>query len=127
MGVYRHLPVFALQRAGPGWLIWAPYVDGNPCTPAVRLVGVVTKPGVYGCIANLQGARVIRAFRSFETRTETRGEANNKTTWPREQLFEIARLLDRLDVRDIEHFCLQRAALSHELRRLAARWAVPRC
>jgi hypothetical protein len=65
---------------------------------------------------------VIRSFRSWQSRVpETRAEIND-LRWPRDELLEVARLLDHLDTRDIERFYLQRSALSHELRRLA-RWA----
>jgi hypothetical protein len=64
---------------------------------------------------------VIRSFRSFQARaSETRAKTDN-INWPRRELLEIADLLSRLDVRDIEHFCLQRACLARELRRIAAR------
>jgi len=64
---------------------------------------------------------VIRSFRSWQSRVpKTRAEIGD-IAWPRQELLEIADLLSRLDVRDIENFCLQRACLARELRRLAAR------
>jgi hypothetical protein len=64
---------------------------------------------------------VIRAFRSFQARTpKTRAEIGD-ITWPRQELLEIAFLLDRLDVRDVERFSLQRQCLARQLRRIAAR------
>jgi hypothetical protein len=64
---------------------------------------------------------VIRSFRSFQSRaSKTRAEIGD-IVWPRRELLELADLLARLDIRDVERFCLQRAALAHELRRLAAR------
>ena len=50
---------------------------------------------------------------------KTRAEIGNVSR--RDQLLELARLLDRLtpDYSDPERFLLQKSALAHELRRLA--------
>ena len=67
---------------------------------------------------------MIRAFRSFDSKPRTRGQINN-IVWPKNELLEIARLLDRLEPPNFRHpelYFEQRSALSHELRRLA-RWA----
>jgi hypothetical protein len=117
------LPLYAVQRlASDHWLVRAPSAD--PCTPAVRVIAVLAEPSYSGA-EKRRGGAVIRSFRSWQSRvSKTRAEIGD-IAWPREGLFELARLLDHLDTRDIERFCLQRAALAHELRRLA-RWA-PRC
>ena len=45
----------------------------------------------------------LQLFRSFQARVpETRAEIGN-LNWPRQELLELADLLSRLDVRDIEH------------------------
>jgi hypothetical protein len=41
----------------------------------------------------------------------------------RRELEQIADLVGRLDVRDVERFCLQRACLARELQKLARRAA----
>ena len=114
-----NLPVYAVQRSESGrWLVWAP--DNDPCAPAVRCVAVLDEPD-YRTIDEPRSAVVIRSFRSWQSRVP-KTPAGNGIHWPRDELLQVARLLDRLDVRDIERFCVQRRALSHELRRLA-RWA----
>jgi hypothetical protein len=113
-------PLYAVQCSGPGrWLVWAP--DDDPCASAICVVAVLEEPAYHGA-REPQSSNVIRAFRTWQSRIpEARAEINN-IVWPREELLEVARLLDHLDTRDIERFCLQRSALAHELRRLA-RWA----
>jgi hypothetical protein len=113
------LPLYALQRSGSGrWLIRAP--DSDPFAPAVRSIAAIVEPD-YPTIEEPRGATVIRAFRSWQSRVpQTRAEIGD-INWPRQELLEIADLLSRLDVRDVEHFCLQRACLARELRRLAVR------
>jgi hypothetical protein len=113
--------IFAVQRVAPNrWVLWVP--DDDPCTPAVRCVAVFEEPAYSGA-ENRRGAAVIRSFRSWQSHVPERVEVGN-IPWPREELLQVAHLLDHLDLPDIERFCLQRSALSHELRRLA-RW-VPR-
>jgi hypothetical protein len=58
--------------------------------------------------------------------TRNRGELND-ISWPRDELLEVALLLDRLspdshDVAGLENYCLKKRALVRELRRLA-HWA----
>jgi hypothetical protein len=103
--------IFAVQRLAHGrWLVWAR--DDDPCAPAVHAVAVFEEPSYSGA-RKPQSSAVIRSFRSWQSRIpETRAEINN-IGWPREELLEVARLLDHLDFRDIERFCLQRAALAH--------------
>ncbi len=63
---------------------------------------------------------MIRSYRSWQTRTSKARTEADKPAW-RDELLEAARLLDHLDVRDIETFVLQRSVLARELRRLARR------
>jgi hypothetical protein len=118
------LPLYAVQRFGSGrWLIRAPSDD--PCAPAVRVVAVLTEPD-YSGVGEHRGATVIRSFRSWQSRApKTRAEIN--ISWPRDELLEVARLLDHLapDFHEPELFHVQKNALAAELRRLA-RWASPR-
>jgi hypothetical protein len=69
--------------------------------------------------------RYSRAIRPFDpNKKPTRGEMND-IAWPREELLQVARLLDRLQPpssHDPERYFEQKSALAHELRRLA-RWA----
>jgi hypothetical protein len=107
-----------------GWY-WAP--DDDPCAPAVRVVAVFDEPA-YSVVDKPRGAAVIRSFRSWQSRVpKTRAEIND-ISWPREELLEVARLLDHLapDFHDPEPFHIQKNALAAELRRLAP-WAAPRC
>jgi len=112
-------PIYAVQRCPSDcWLVWAP--DSDPFLPAVRVVAVLDEPSYSGA-EKRRGGAVIRSFRSWQSRIpKTRAEIGD-IAWPRQELLEIADLLSRLDVRDIENFCLQRACLARELRRLAAR------
>jgi hypothetical protein len=114
------VPIYAVQRSSSGrWLVWAP--DSDPCAPAVRCIAAITEPDYSAVEEPRSSAAVIRSFRSWQSRVpKTRAEIND-IDWPRQELLEIADLLSRLDVRDVEHFCLQRACLARELRRLAAR------
>jgi hypothetical protein len=111
-------PLYALQRSIGRWLVLAP--DSDPCTPTVRCVAVFDEPS-YSGVQKRRGGDVISSFRSWQSRVpKTRAEIND-IDWPRQELLEITDLLSRLDVRDVEHFCLQRACLARELRRLAVR------
>src|SRR6516162_4838675 len=114
------VPVFAVHRSRSGrWLVWAP--DNNPFAPAVRSIAALAEPDYSAFEEPRSSSAVIRSFRSWQSRVpKTRAEIND-ISWPRQELLEIADLLSRLDVRDVEHFCLQRACLARELRRLAAR------
>src|SRR6516225_7097866 len=113
------LPLYAVQRLAHGrWLVRAP--DDDPCAPPARVIAVLEEPDYCGA-EKRRGGAVIRSFRSWQSRIpKTRAEIGD-IAWPRQELLEIADLLSRLDVRDIENFCLQRACLARELRRLAAR------
>jgi hypothetical protein len=114
------LPLCAVRQSGPGrWLILAPSDD--PFTPAVSCVAVLEEAAYAGTNSQPSSDVVIRAFRSFPARTpKTRAEVGG-IAWPRQDLLEIAHLLDRLDVRDVERFSLQRQCLARQLRRIAAR------
>jgi hypothetical protein len=114
------LPLFALQRVAPNrWLIRSPSDD--PFAPAIQTVAVLKKPDYPAVNEPRSSSAVIRSFRSWQSRVpKTRAEIND-IGWPRQELLEIADLLSRLDVRDVERFSLQRACLARELRRLAAR------
>jgi hypothetical protein len=84
--------------------------------PAVRAVAALNAPDYAGA-EQQRGAAVIRSFRSWQSRVpKTRAEIGD-INWPRQELLEIADLLSRLDVRDVERFSLQRACLARELRR----------
>jgi hypothetical protein len=119
------LPFFAVQRSALNrWIVWAPSLD--PCAPAVRIVAVLEEPSYSGA-EKRRGDNVIRSFRSWQSRIpETQAEIND-IAWPRDELLEVARLLDHLatDFHDPELFHVQKSALAAELRRLA-RWAAPR-
>ena len=118
-------PLFAVQRLPAGrWLIRAPGSD--PFEPAVCVVDVV-EPQYAGTRIQSEAAPVIRAFRSFQSKPKTTRAEINDIGWPREELLQLAYLLDRLappSAHDPERYFQQRSALSHELRRLA-RWARP--
>jgi hypothetical protein len=120
------LPLYAVQCSGSGrWLVLAP--DSDPCAPAVRVIAVLAEPDYSGAERRRGGAAVIRSFRSWQSRIrETRAEIND-IAWPRDELLEVARLLDHLapDFHDPELFHVQKSVLAAELRRLA-RWAAPR-
>jgi hypothetical protein len=112
------LPFYAVHRLAGRWLVLAPASD--PLAPAIQTVAVLKEPD-YPTVEEPRGAAVIRSFHSWQSRVpKTRAEIGD-IAWPRQELLEIADLLSRLDVRDVEHFCLQRACLACELRRLAAR------
>jgi len=113
------VPIFAVRRSRliVGWyrrqipILARRWFVSLPCSKN-RIIPHVEEP---------RGAAVIRSFRSWQSRVpKTRAEIGD-IAWPRQELLEIADLLSRLDVRDIENFCLQRACLARELRRLAAR------
>jgi hypothetical protein len=113
-------PIYAVHRSSSGrWLVWVPSSD-DLCLPAIQSVAVLEEPD-YLSAEKRRGTNVIRSFRSWQSRVpKTRAEIND-ISWPRQELLEIADLLSRLDVRDVERFSLQRACLARELRRIAAR------
>jgi hypothetical protein len=70
---------------------------------------------------------MIRAFRTFPSKPKVACAEIGNVAWPRNELLEVARLLDRLappSSHDPERYFEQKSALAHELRRLA-RWARP--
>ncbi len=95
-------------------------IDGT----AVHLVDVIEKQA-YCDAETRRSDDVIRSFRAFpSTPTTTRAEIVDMV-WPREQLLQLAYLLDHLappDHHNPERYYEQKSALAHELRRLA-RWA----
>jgi hypothetical protein len=112
-------PLYALQRSAGRWLVSAP--DHDPFTPAVRCIAAIAEPDYSAVEEPRSNSTVIRSFRSWQSRVPKMRAEIDDIGWPRQELLEIADLLSRLDVRDVEHFCLQRACLARELRRLAAR------
>lgn len=113
-------PIYAVQRCPSNcWLVWAP--DSDPFASATRCIAVLKEPDYSAVSEPRSSGAVIRSFRSWQSRVpKTRAEIGD-INWPRQELLEIADLLSRLDVRDVERFSLQRACLARELRRLAAR------
>lgn len=65
-------------------------------------------------------------IKSQQTRSPSTRAAINNITWPKAELLEIARLIDRLqppNYHRTELYFEQKSALAHELRRLAARYS----
>ena len=101
-------PLYAVQRLASGrWLIWAPSDD--PCDAPPRIVAVVDEP-----------RNVMHASRPFN---QPKPRPRPVQIVSRRELEQIADLVGRLDVRDVERFCLQRACLVRELQKLARRAA----
>jgi hypothetical protein len=113
------LPLFAAQRAAPNrWLLQAPSDD--PLAPAVRVVAARAEPAYVGA-RKWRSAKVIRAFRASDP-AKPKPKPGTEDTWPREQLWQLACLLDRLAPPSSTHpelYFEQRNALSCELKRLA--------
>jgi hypothetical protein len=63
----------------------------------VRVVDVLVEPAYSTAAPQRRSDNVIRSFRSFPSRPKvTRAEIGD-ITWPRTELLEVARLLDRLE------------------------------
>jgi hypothetical protein len=112
------VPSYAVHRSGSGyWLIRAPSDD--PFMPAVRVVEVIADRGYARIQEPRSSGAVIRAFRAFDRdkpQPQPRAEVDDRL---HRELLELADLLGRLNINNIETFCLQRACLARQLRRAA--------
>jgi hypothetical protein len=113
-----NLPLYAAHVSGRGrWLLRAPSDD--PFLPATVAVAAVEVPDFCG--HPKWSGDVIRSFRGSDPR---KPQPSGDIVWPRNQLLEVARLLDRLEPPSStypDRYFEQKSAIAHQLRRLA-RW-----